>query len=145
MRKKVLRIPQNWRPFALYNALLLLFAAGGSVYLALAARAPALFACAFARQSHLYCPGCGGSRALLALLRLDVLGSLAANPSLIAGIATLVYYEIALYLSSRGRARVRPWPAIAYAALILAFFIIRNLLLVLCGIDPLGDQIGYWS
>ena len=144
MRTSRLSIPKPYRPLALYNAGLFLFAIGSIVYLSLAAKAPALFACAFANSAHLYCPGCGGSRALFALLRLDIVGSLAANPSLLSGIATLVYYEVAFFLSARGRARVRAWPAIAYAAFILAFFVIRNLLLVFCGFDPLGDRIGYW-
>lgn len=142
---KRLSIPKPYRPFALLNVLLALFAIGGAIYLTLASRAPALFACVFARRAHLYCPGCGGSRALYALLRLDLLSSLAANPALIGGILTLGYYEIAFFRTARGHGRVRSWPAIAYAALIVCFFVLRNLLLVFCGIDPLGDQIGYWS
>ncbi len=141
--KRRLAIPKPYRPFALFNALLLLFLLGGALYLTLAAQAPDLFACAFARTAHLYCPGCGGSRATLALLRFDVLGSLACNPAVLFGGAVVLYYEIALLGYARG-GRVRAFPAIAYAALIVSFFLLRNILLIAAGIDPLGDLIAYW-
>ena len=144
MKRRIRRIPAPYRPFALFNLLLLLLLVGGAVYFSLAARAPALFACHFARRAHLYCPGCGGSRALFALLRFDLLGSLIANPAVLFGGATVLYYEIALLRYARG-GRVSATPAIAYAALILITFFVRNILLVACGIDPLGDLIGYWS
>lgn len=140
-----LSIPKPYRPLALLNLLLFLFVVGGALYLALASRAPGLFACVFARRAHLYCPGCGGSRALYALLRFDLLASLTANPAVLGGILTLGYYEIAFFRAARGRGRARSWPLVAFAVLIVSFFVLRNLLLVLCGIDPLGDQIGYWS
>lgn len=130
-------------PLALFNVLLFLFLAVCAAYFSLALRYPAVFACAFAQRAHLYCPGCGGSRALFALLRLDILGSLACNPAVLFGGATVAYYEIALVGYARGR-RVSAVPAIAYAALILLFFLVRNILLVVAGIDPLGDLIAYW-
>ena len=138
-----LSIPGSYRPFALFNALLLLFLAGGALYLGLAARAPDLFACAFARGVHLYCPGCGGSRALYALLRFDLLGSLLAKPALLRGGATLLYSELALLGYARG-GRVRALPAILFGAFLVLFFLVRNILLVAAGIDPLGDLISYW-
>lgn len=145
MRHKInLRARRDF-PFLLYCALLVLFSLFGFGYLALASRAPALFACAFARIAHLYCPGCGGSRAVYALLRLDLPASLAANPIVLLGGLTILYYGIALFLSSRGRARVRTFPLLVLAALIVLHFILRNILLVAFGIDPLGDLIGYWS
>ena len=53
MRTSRLSIPKPYRPLALYNACLFLFAVGSIVYLSLAAKAPALFACAFAARAHL--------------------------------------------------------------------------------------------
>lgn len=141
--KRKLTIPKSYRPFALSCVLLLLSLALGFAYLALARAYPEVFACAFARRAHLYCPGCGGSRAIYALLRLDLVASLVANPAVLFGGVTVLYYEVALFRFARG-ARVRAFPLIAYAALIVLWFLLRNVLLVFAGIDPLGDLISYW-
>lgn len=138
------RIPAVWRPFVLFCALLFLFLLGGVAYLSLAVQMPALFACRFAHNLHLYCPGCGGSRALYALLRLDFLASLAANPALLLGLAVLGYYAVAFFRHGRRRGRVSVWPAILFAAFLVAYFLLRNILLVFAGFDPLGDMIKYW-
>lgn len=144
IRSLYMRIPAAWRPFVLFCVLLLLFLVGGAVYLSLAAKMPALFACRFARNLHFYCPGCGGSRALYALLRLDLLSSLAANPALLALLAVILYYGIALFRFGRGRGRVSVWPAILFAAFLVVHFLLRNILLVFAGVDPLGDLIQHW-
>ena len=145
MRAKTLCIPKKWQPFALFNALAFLFFAGAAAYLIFTAIYPSVVFCAFSRISHLYCPGCGGSRAFWLLLRFDILGSLVANPATLTGLVTLGYYEIAFFLSAGRGVRVYSWPAIAYAVLIVVHFVLRNVLLVACGIDPLGDHLAYWS
>ncbi len=145
MRRKSPLAAHPYFPLWLFNALLLLFLVGAGVYLSLAARNPALFACVFARYTHLYCPGCGGSRAIYSLLRFDLVGSLLSNPAVLFGGVLTLYYEIAFFLSARGRARPRAWPIIAFAALVVLYFFTRNILLVAFGIDPLGDLIVFWS
>ena len=104
------------------------------------------FPCMFSLLAHLYCPGCGGTRAAEALLRLDVLGSLAANPTVFLGIFVLLYYEIALIRAiCRGEDKA---PSLRPAAVLLAFFVaysfLRNILLVTLHFDPLGDHLAYW-
>lgn len=87
----------------------------------------------------LYCPVCGMTRAARALLLFDVGAALALNPCILAVLATLLYYEGAWLLSCLCR---RPHPTTRPLALLLAvlllFFLVRNLLL-LFGIDPTGD------
>lgn len=135
------------RFFFWYNAALLALAAGVLVYLFLLREAGLPFLCLFAATSHLYCPGCGCTRALEALFRLDLPASLAANPMVLWLLGTLIYYEVVFFLSAFGRrpVRVSSRPAVVFAFALLGYTALRDLLLVFCGIDPLGDLIQYWS
>lgn len=127
----------------LYHALLLLVGGGLLLYLLLAQRFR--FLCPFSFFAHLYCPGCGATRALAALLHLDLPRALAANPCVPLLALVLLYYEVAfLRAALRGRGRVSSLPAILFAYALLAFFLLRNLLLVGFHIDPLGDLIQFW-
>ena len=91
----------------------------------------------------IYCPGCGGTRAVWRILQGDLVGALAANPLVfLLGGVTAWYYAFAIAALWRRdvrlfrRAGTRPaW--VLFGAAIL-FFILRNVLLF-CGIDPLGD------
>ena len=88
---------------------------------ALAAGAPA---CPFHLATVLACPTCGGTRALLALARLDLAGAVAWNP--LVAVSALVFVAggaAALVAALRGRGVPeipnRPWHRAA-AALALA-------------------------
>ena len=134
-----------WRPFLLFNLALLGFAAAVLAYLYLLRVVQLPLLCYTNRLFHLYCPGCGLSRATEALLRGEVLASLTAHPFALLAVALAAYYEIALALRACGRGRVSATPAVVFAFSLLAFALLRDLLLVFWGIDPLGDLIGYWS
>ena len=58
-----------------------------------------VYKCVFFEAFHLYCPGCGGTRALFALLRLDVLSSLKYNPVLIFGIIVYLFYDVRIFMA----------------------------------------------
>lgn len=87
-------------------------------------------ACPFHGLTGLYCPGCGATRAMHALLHFDLGGALAMNPLLVLALpfVALLLADFAGWLPSRWRAgqwRVldaRPW-----AALVVAFWVARNL------------------
>ena len=99
--------------------------------------------CAFQRVFHLYCPGCGGTRAVRALLKFDLVGAFIYYPPLILSLPILGYLE---YLLVRGVIlsdpqeirRFNPALRIIFAVFILVNFVLRNILL-LNGIDLLGD------
>ncbi len=99
--------------------------------------------CYMARVAHLYCPGCGGTRAISALLRLDIVRSFLLNPIIPITAAMLIAFDITAAVNiARGKSRVlniRPWVWYAYIGLILLVFIVRNVLFVYFGIDTLGD------
>ena len=133
------------RAFLLFNALLFLLVAGIFVYLYLLRVWELPFACHVHDRLHIYCPGCGCTRAVEELLRFRLLASLLANPAVLLGGLTAVYYEITLLFAARRGGRVSSLPAILYAAVILTFFAIRNMLLIGFRIDYLNDLLVFWS
>lgn len=133
------------RHLLIYHLCLLGFALGVTLYLFLLRGLHIPFKCAFFEFFHLYCPGCGMTRAGEALLRLDPLASLLSHPGCITGALVLLYYEISFFRATRGGRAPSIWPAITYAALLLLFFFVRNLLLVAYGIDYFGELLIYWS
>lgn len=93
--------------------------------------------CPFLALTGLWCPACGGLRAVHELTQLDVVAAWAMNPLVVAG-APLVVAAWALWLArSLGRpvpawARGAPdpaagtWPGWAFLAVAVAFTVARN-------------------
>ncbi|GAB1817499.1 DUF2752 domain-containing protein [Herbidospora sp. RD11066] len=87
--------------------------------------------CPFLLVSGLYCPGCGGLRAVHALTRLDVGGALSFNPLFVA-VAPFLVYLWAKWIASAWRGvplRTRltaPVVVWSFAALALLFGVVRN-------------------
>ncbi|MCR5700754.1 MAG: DUF2752 domain-containing protein [Lachnospiraceae bacterium] len=99
--------------------------------------------CTFHAITHLYCPGCGGTRATFALLSGRIIDSIKFNPAVVFGALLILHYEIGIVLTlikNNGRRYYtrKLWPVYLYVAIVVSFFIIRNLLLVFCGIDMLA-------
>lgn len=92
---------------------------------------------------RIYCPFCGGSRALLSLLRFDFPTAFRLNPAVLVSLPVLLFYYVrALIVFFRGGVfsfRVpRGW-TFALLGLFAAFFLLRNILLLAFGFDPAGD------
>ncbi len=96
----------------------------------------------------LYCPLCGGTRAVGALLRADLLSALRYNALAVAGITVFLAFEgsawMRFFLKKEPYARIGKRFWIACAIVTAVFFIGRNLLMVAFGIDPVGDLDGVW-
>ena len=106
----------------LWGGAAVLSAAAAPFAARLAAGAPA---CLFHAVTGVACPTCGGTRALLALARLDLAGALAWNP--LVALAALVFLAggfVALALAARGRGvpdvPPRPWLRAAAARALAA-------------------------
>ncbi len=84
-------------------------------------RAKWLPKCMFHQWTGLYCPGCGATRALSALLHGDIRASMHNNILLIPGGAML-----ALLIVKPGISLKRP-VAVAIAAAVIGFAILRNI------------------
>ena len=77
--------------------------------------------CAFNKLTGLYCPGCGNTRALAALVHGDIVDCFAKNilfiPALICLLVLCIYPKISLNRYFSG----------AIAIVVILFFILRNL------------------
>ena len=98
-----------------------------------------LTGCTFYDITHLYCPGCGGTRALESLLRFDIIGSLKYNAILVPGALLFVYYDIRSLVAAsleddKYFLENKYIPVIVYTSFIVLYFVGRNVLLK-CGID----------
>lgn len=120
------------------------------LYLRLAGRIPSFFfECFLHDYLHLYCAFCGGTRAASALLHLQVGEALRYN-ALVVGLAVgaLVWDGIAFIRLLKNKKPIFPYPRwgwIAVIGLLVAFFVLRNLLMILLGIDPTGDLGVLWQ
>ena len=99
--------------------------------------------CLFQQMTGLYCPGCGGTRAVRALLAGHPFLSFLYHPVVpyMAVVAVWAVVFWTLYFVT-GNRRFRPEldERIAYAAagIVILNFIIKNGLLVFAGIDVIG-------
>lgn len=105
-----------------------------------------LFECAFQEVFPLYCPGCGGSRSLYYLMRLDIVKSFIYYPALPVAALILIDLYIRAIISfvkddplyiKKFRLNI----LLIIPIIILLNFAIRNILLHL-GIDYIGDFSG---
>ena len=103
--------------------------------------------CLFQMMTGLYCPGCGGTRAVRALLSGHPVLSFLYHPVVpyMASVAVWAAASWILYFAT-GNRRFRPEldDRIAYAAagIVILNFIIKNGLLVFAGIDVIGAAAG---
>ena len=113
------------------------------IYRSIASEYPGLFDCHFLRATGLYCPGCGGTRALYALLTGHPLTALRANPGLVSAVALALWLDVRLGLAAAERLPFRfglterIW-SISTVAFMLVWAVVRNLLLLAYGYDILG-------
>lgn len=100
---------------------------------------------------HLYCPGCGGTRAIDTFLHGHLLKSILYNPVIVYLACYLLAYYVPATLRIVGLWK-RPinnmiyvYALIGLLAVIILNFIGRNLLMVFCGVDYIGECIQYWQ
>lgn len=99
--------------------------------------------CLVRSEFRIYCPTCGGTRAVEALLKLHPIQSLCYNPMILLMIlASGCIMMIKRIEKSRSGHKLYKVRIIVYASFLsiwFLFFIIRNILLLYCNIDVLGD------
>ena len=89
--------------------------------------------CLFHQITGLQCPGCGNTRAVLALLRLDLKAALAYNlmlPAELFYLGWVAFHSAKAYLKT-GTFSYRPpiaWLDAALLAMLLLWWVLRNLL-----------------
>lgn len=89
--------------------------------------------CVFRYFFHIYCPGCGGTRATGALIHGHIIQSFLYHPlvpTLAIMIGTfMVSHTISLFHPQYKGVEIKTWHAILIIAIIILNFIIRNVLL----------------
>lgn len=101
--------------------------------------------CAFKHTFFLYCPGCGGSRSLIALLSFNFIESFIFFPALPISVLILcdLYVRAVISFVKNDEKYLKGFKSqllIIIPAVIILNFFVRNILL-LSGIDLLGDFI----
>jgi hypothetical protein len=99
--------------------------------------------CPIQHYFHIYCPGCGGTRAAEALFRLHPVQSLYDNPAVVLLITAAVCIRAVNFLEAGGSEhkwyKIRIGINVSFLILWFVFFAVRNILLLYFGIDMLGD------
>lgn len=97
----------------------------------------------------LYCPLCGGTRAVGALFRFRFADAFRYHPLVVLLAAGFLLLDvIAVIRIFRGKERLYPLPKrswIPVLILLLAFCVFRNVQMIAYGIDPIGDLGGLWN
>lgn len=107
--------------------------------------------CLFPTVLHLYCPGCGGTRAVRYLMKGDVIRSFLAHPivlyALLLYIQSLIVsiYTVFIKKDNVLRTYVYIWQIWLALGIVLSVFIVRNACMVFGRIDFLGDCLPFWQ
>lgn len=148
---------RRWLLFALVHLVVLVLILGAFVWRGLLDRIPPrephgmrLSGCTLHDIFHIYCPLCGGTRAIVALCRGQLLQSLQYNPvSAYLAVGFSVFDIIAATRIARRSAKpivnIPLWYVAVGIALAVLVFIVRNVCLIGYGIDNIGDLGGYWT
>ncbi len=108
-----------------------------------------LFGCVLHDRLFLYCPLCGGTRAIEALLQLDLPLALAQNTFVVLLVfLCLILDFIALVRLLQKKAVILwipQWCWLAAAISLLLWGVFRNFLMIVFGVDPTGDLGAIWQ
>ena len=141
---------QRWRLFAgVHAAVLALGALAKLVIFYLPSLPLRMRQCPFPRLFHLYCPGCGGTRATAALLSGQLADAFRFHPMVPLTVGWLLVLDLVIALRI---ARNREHPlAFSHAVWILPvvlfglYAVVRDVALVDFGWDAIGDLAAYWN
>ncbi len=130
------------KKFLIGNIIVTLATAGFLVY-ALLTVGKEGFECVFHRTTGFLCPGCGGSRAVLSLIRLDIISALKYNIAVPFGIFVYLYYNIRGVIAAKRKnweyfSKEKYVLCIVLAVIIVLNCVVKNVLLLGFNIDFMG-------
>jgi uncharacterized membrane protein len=109
---------------------------------------PLIVGCFLHDRLFLYCPFCGGTRAVEALLHLQLAQAWQYNPMVVLGIFIFIALDVlALIRLLRGKRKLYLFPAWGWIVAVIAFVlygVLRNYLMLRYGYDPTGDLGRFW-
>ena len=95
--------------------------------------------CSFHALTGLYCPGCGGTRAVVYLFKGDILRSFRFHPFVLYCICFYILFMVKgtwayIFNQNKGYMKFRMWYVYAGVVVLLVQFLVKNYLLIVCGI-----------
>ncbi len=141
---------RKWAGFISFNLSILLGACLLMPYRKLVSGALEKYVfCFLNRFFHLYCPTCGITRALDSILHLRFADAARENICVLVLVIMTAYFDLRAFIALLRReeriVKVKLVHVWLFIAALIVFGILRNVLLIRFGIDPLGDNIAYWS
>ncbi len=120
------------------------------LYRALTSNLPSFFTrCVLHDRLFLYCPLCGGTRALEAILHGDLALAFAYNPYVIVlGLVAIALDAVALVRLLRKKEPLLPYMRYAWVVFLVSavlFAVLRNYMMISGGYDPIGDLGSFWN
>ena len=120
------------------------------LYRVLTDRLPSIWIkCLLHDRLFLYCPFCGGTRAVEALLRFDLGGALTANPLVVVFLLLALILDVVVLIRLLlGREKLLPLPRLWWIvplAVMIVYAVVRNWLMIAYHYDPLGDLDTFWQ
>lgn len=97
----------------------------------------------------IYCPLCGGTRAVAELLRFDFAAAWNYNAFVVLlcfAILALDVWAWVRYFQKKEPLIIFPkWSWIVFCVVLIIYFILRNCFMIFFGIDPTGDLGFFWE
>lgn len=119
------------------------------LYMKLANWMGSVFGGCIMHRFFIYCPLCGGTRAVAALLRLDFAAAWNYNAFVVVLCAVALGLDVwawVRYFQKKEPLIIFPqWSWIAFCFVLVTYFILRNCLMIFFGIDPTGDLGYFWE
>lgn len=104
--------------------------------------------CYFKEVTHFYCPACGGTRSVKALLHFQIQRAFLCNPTVIYGVVIVIWCLIWMLAKKIFHKEIRIlkpglWMLVLGIFLFFGIDIIRNIMVYQVGYDYLGDLLKY--
>ena len=136
--------------FLLVHLILLVCVCLFPLYRMVTSALPQIFSgCFLHDRLFLYCPMCGGTRAVNALLHLDILSALRYNAIVAITLPTLLAVDVVLWIrffqKKEPLIRYVHWVWIVFSVALVLFFLLRNYLMIVHGVDTIGDLVAFWD
>lgn len=97
----------------------------------------------------IYCPLCGGTRAISALLRFDLISALKYNALVVFLVVLALVLDVwawVRFFQKKEPLIVLPkWFQVTFWTIYLGYFVLRNILMIFWGIDSTGDLVYFWD
>ena len=110
---------------------------------------PSFSGCILHDYLFVYCPMCGGTRALTAMLHLQFAKAFSYNPLVVVGVFFALILDAVLLIrilkKKEPMITVSNGAWVALASVLILYGILRNVLMICYGYDPLGDLGPIWQ